>query len=116
MDEQMAIVYETLQELGVVNRVLITAFNKQDKLEEPEIIRDFKADKVIRISARTGEGITELLEVIEEKLRNQKVEIQLIRKYGELMEEIYREDGIHIRAYVPAELYEKVVRRYEQEE
>lgn len=128
MEEQMAIVYETLQELGVINRVLITAFNKQDKLEEPEIIRDFKADKVVRISARTGEGLTELLETIEEKLRNQKVEIeqtyhyddagviQLIRKYGELLEEVYREDGIHIRAYVPAELYEKVVRRYGQEE
>lgn len=127
MDEQMEIVYETLQELGVTNKVLITAFNKQDKLAVQEIIRDFKADQVIRISARTGEGLTELLEAIEEKLRNQKVEIeqiydyadagviQLIRKYGELLEEVYKEDGIHIRAYVPSELYEKVRRGYEQQ-
>ena len=34
--------------------------------------------------------------------------IQLIRKYGELQEEEYREDGIFVRAFVPAELYGQV--------
>ena len=34
--------------------------------------------------------------------------IQMIRKYGELLGEEYREDGIFVRGYVPAEIYEKV--------
>ena len=34
--------------------------------------------------------------------------IQLIRKYGELETEEYREDGIFVRAYVPAQVYAKV--------
>ena len=120
VDEQMYIVYETLQNLEVKNKPIITAFNKQDKLEGKPILRDFKADHVVRISARTGEGLDELQSIIEEVLRDQKVlieklypyaeagKIQLIRKYGELLEESYQEDGIFARGYVPMEIYERV--------
>ena len=31
--------------------------------------------------------------------------IQTIRKYGQLLEEEYRDDGIAVKAYVPAELF-----------
>ena len=31
--------------------------------------------------------------------------IQPIRKYGQLLEETYREDGIFVRAYLPKEIY-----------
>lgn len=31
--------------------------------------------------------------------------IQEIRRFGELLEEEYTEEGIRIKAYVPAELY-----------
>ena len=31
--------------------------------------------------------------------------IQTIRKYGQLLKEEYREDGIYVEAYVPTELY-----------
>ena len=60
---------------------------------------------------------------MEAVLREQKVfleclyeyrdaaKIQLIRKYGELLEEKYQEDGIFVRAYVPAELYSRVTVR-----
>lgn len=120
VDEQMYIVYETLQNLEVKNKPIITAFNKQDKLEGKPILRDFKADHVVRISAKTGAGLDELQSVIEEVLRDQKVlieklypyaeagKIQLIRKYGELLEESYQEDGIFARGYVPVEIYERV--------
>ena len=32
----------------------------------------------------------------------------MIRKYGELLEEEYRDDGIYVKAFVPVEVYEKV--------
>lgn len=119
-DEQMHIVYETLTNLEVKNKTIITAFNKLDKMEGECILRDFKADHVLRISARYGDGLEELQETIEGVLRAQKVlvekvysyaeasKIQVIRKYGELLQEEYREDGIFVQGYVPAELYEKV--------
>lgn len=120
MDEQMHIVYETLRNLGVEDKTVITAFNKQDKEGAETILRDFKADYVVRISAKTGFGFEELLGTIEKILRERKIEIervygyheagkiQLIRKYGELLAEEYREDGIYVKAFVPRELYGKI--------
>ena len=120
MDEQMYTVYETLTNLEVKDKPIITVFNKQDLAEEGLIIRDFHADYTAKISAKKGDGLSELLQTIEAVLREQKVfiegvypyqdagKLQLIRKYGELKEEEYREDGIFVQAYVPAEFYEKV--------
>ena len=120
MDSQMYTVYETLQNLGVKDKPIITVFNKQDRLEEDSVIRDFKADYTVKTSAKTGAGLIELQETIEAVLREQKVflervypysdaaKLQLIRKYGELETEEYREDGIFVRAYVPAQVYAKV--------
>ena len=120
MDEQMYTVYETLQNLGVKDKPVITVFNKIDCMEDIWVPRDLRADYHVKISAKTGEGITGFLQSIEAVLRERKVEIealypykeagkiQKIRKYGELQEEEYREDGIFVRAFVPAELYGQV--------
>ena len=120
VDEQIFTVYETLNDLKVGDKPVITVFNKQDKLEGSQIIRDFRADYTVKISAKTGEGIPELTETIEAVLREQKIaveglydyketaKIQLIRKYGELTEEEYREDGIFVRGYVPSDIWDRV--------
>lgn len=120
MDSQMYTVYETLDNLGVRNKPVITVFNKQDKIEGVQIIRDFRADYTVNLSAKTGEGISELLGLLEAVLREQKVyveelypyselsKLQLIRKFGGLEEEAYQEDGVFVRAYVPADIYERV--------
>ena len=120
MDQQMYTVYETLNNLGVTDKPVITVFNKQDRPGFDGMARDFRADAVVRISTKTGEGIQELLETIEAVLRQQKIfvenlysyreaaKIQLIRKFGELKSEEYREDGIYVQAYVPVEIYENV--------
>ena len=120
VDEQMYIVYETLTNLEVKNKPIITAFNKQDKVEGESILRDFRADHIVRISAKHGDGLDKLQETIEEVLRGQKVyiekiysyaeagKIQMIRKYGELLAEEYLGEGIFAKGYVPVEIYEKV--------
>lgn len=117
MEQQMLVVYETLANLGVKGKTVITLFNKQDKITEKETLRDHKADKVLTASARTGEGLDELKEVLEEILNDRQVlierlyayqdagKIQLIRKYGRLLEEEYRGEGIYVKAYVPMEIY-----------
>ncbi len=125
MEEQMYTVYETLEGLGVKDKPVITVFNKQDLVRkdparegEPPVIRDFQADLTVPVSAKYGTGLPELAQAVETVLRQQKMyleqvvdyrdaaKISLIRKYGELLEETYRDDGIFIRAYVPKELYQ----------
>ncbi len=117
MDVQMHVVYETLRELKVQDKIIITVFNKMDASEPGVILRDISSDHQVKISAKTGEGLDELVNLLETILRNQKVylekvysyqeagKIQIIRKYGQLLKEEYRDDGILINAYVPAELY-----------
>lgn len=120
MDTQMHVVYETLRQLGVEGKKVITLFNKQDRLTEKVNNRDFQADYVINTSAKTGEGLEELKQVLLEILRDEQIyierlysfqeagKIQLIRKYGELLEEEYVADGISVKAYVTREIYGKV--------
>lgn len=112
-DEQMKVVYRTLEELKVVGKPVITFLNKQDKIEEERIIKDLKADALVKGSAKTGEGIDELLNKISEILREGKVlvdtllsyndtaKISVIRKKGQLLSEEYEGDGIRVKAYVP---------------
>ena len=123
MDMQMYTVYETLKQLEVTGKIMVTIYNKIDKIEEEErrLPKDLSADYQLAISAKTGEGIGELKDTLEMILRNQKVylekiypyneagRIQAIRKYGELLSEEYGEDGITVKAYVPAAVYGQLV-------
>ena len=113
VDEQMKVVYRTLEELKVTGKPVVTFLNKQDKLEEERIIKDIKADAIVKGSAKTGEGIDELLSKITEILREGKVlidtvlsyadtsKISVIRKKGQLLSEEYEGEGIKVKAYVP---------------
>ena len=121
MDVQMYVVYDTLKQLGVEDKEYITLFNKIDRVEGNPVLRDLQADHQLKISAKTGEGLDQLTELLESILRSRKVylerlypysqagKIQQIRRYGELLSEEYREDGIAVRAYVPAELFANVL-------
>ena len=108
MDEQMYVTYETLEELGVLNKTVITVFNKCDKAGEDLLIRDFKSDARVVVSAKTGQGLDTLKEILEDWIREQRMEIkrlypyaeagkiQLIRAYGEVTKEEYQAEGIYI--------------------
>lgn len=119
-EKQMHIVYETLYNLDIRGKTVITLFNKQDQVTDPEPLRDFKADYALNISARKGEGLEDLKNLLCKLLRESKVLvertiaytdagiIQQIRKNGELLEEDYRPEGIYVKAYVPMDLYGKL--------
>lgn len=120
MDIQMHVVYDTLKDLGVSDKTILTLFNKQDKIEEKGIYKDLAADKTFNISAKTKEGLDEVKRAIEDIIRSRKIyverlfdygdagKIQLIRKYGQLISEGYTPDGIAVKAYVPKEIYTKI--------
>lgn len=117
---QMHVVYDTLRELGADGKKTITVFNKQDVAGDVTV-RDLRADYTVKTSAKTGEGLQELQELLgklisEELLYVERVfpyqeagKIQLIRENGQLLSEEYTENGIHVKARVPKEIYHKVI-------
>ena len=116
-DKQMHIVYDTLYQLEIQDKTILTLFNKQDLVTDKEPLHDFKADATFAVSARTGEGLDAVKEKLSDLLRENKILIervipyadagiiQQVRKGGELLTEEYRAEGIYIKAYVPMELY-----------
>ena len=98
----MHVVYETLKDLGVKDQPILTLFNKQDRIENPEILKDMKADKTLKISAKTGQGLDDLKDELEKILRARSILlervfpyekaglIQIVRAKGQLLEEEYR--------------------------
>lgn len=116
MDAQMQAVYETLEQLGIKDKSVITAFNKIDNVDDALPLKDVRADRTVRIAAKHGLYLEQLLECVEQVLLERKVEIshifpyqeagniQQIRRYGQLMAEEYREEGIFVHAYVPSEV------------
>lgn len=121
-DRNVETVYATLRQLNVEeekHQPIITVFNKMDRLPpdtDISFIKDFRANRTIYLSAKTGDGIEKLLQAAEEVMREQKTYIRhtfsyneagkpgLIRKYGEVITEEYLEDGIFVEAYIPKSL------------
>ena len=111
-DLHMKVVYETLQELDITGKPVLTLFNKADLLTSEEILKDTTADFCVRTSMKTGYGIPAMLEKIEKILLagQQYIDIVLpyneagklgnIRNTGRLISEEYLPEGIHICAYV----------------
>ncbi len=112
MDRQMYAVYETLCQLDIKDKPIITVFNKMDCLTDKPILKDLRADATVMMSAKQGTGVEQLLQTIENKIAESQTYVEAvipykatgilndIRKFGQLLEEEYLENGISIRAYV----------------
>ncbi len=121
MDVQMQVVRDTLRELNAGDKPVITVFNKCDIIREnnegalPKI-KDFSAEASVMISAKTQEGIEELKELLASYMHKDMIyregligfadsaKLTAIRKYGRLLSQEYREDGIYVCAYLPKEM------------
>ena len=113
-ERHMATVYDTLKQLDVGDKPVITLFNKCDEFEEIPILKDSKADYVENISAKTGMGLDNFLTDIQDIILKSRIQIervfpyneagklQLIREYGQLESEEYTQEGIKVKGYVPA--------------
>lgn len=78
LDLQIQTTYNILKELDVLDKPMITVFNKIDNIDIENIIYDNKyVDQKIFISAKTGENIDKLFETIEEALPQQYRNVML---------------------------------------
>ena len=117
LDMHMDVVYQTLQQLEITGKPVITVFNKQD-LVPADAIRplDRRADVTVRLSAARGFGIPDLLQAIQMILKDFRKEIAQVIPYsqgallariheqGQVIKEEYRPEGVYIEASIPKNL------------
>ena len=116
--DQMETTLEVLDELGIVEKKIITVFNKVDLVDD-EIERAsarFQVPDAIFVSATTGEGLEALTTVFEDILKEGVVEreyllphdrydlVARLRRAGSIRKEESNEDGIFLLASPPDSL------------
>ena len=109
---------DLLDSLGCGDKPVLTVLNKCDLLDGSVMAQDFGG--YIKISAKTGEGIDELLQAIEDNLpvRMHRVSLLIpfaqaglvndIRQSGTLLSEEYTPDGVAVEAVADEQLYSKL--------
>lgn len=114
--EQIEVVYQTLKKLECENTPVITVYNKMDREVETPLPVDHSAWDFVRLSAKTGEGIENMLQTIESLLKDFRSLIQvqipytegtllnLLHGKGEILSEEHTESGVFVEAYVNEEI------------
>lgn len=114
----MKVTTDLLESLGCGDTPVITVLNKCDLIDNSTLAQDFKV--CIKISAKEGTGIDDLLAAIDENLpvRVKRVTLLIpfanaglaneIRIKGTLISEDYVADGVRIEAIVDEALFAKV--------
>ena len=83
--EQSEAVYQTLEEIDASHIPVLTALNKIDRLPDPALARQILDDypNSVAISARTGEGIADLLARIDQVLYETFIPVSVRLPYQE---------------------------------
>ncbi|MEE0866867.1 MAG: GTPase HflX [Clostridia bacterium] len=122
MREQMKVVEKLIDELGCHAQRIIAVFNKCDVAPVLSPRPEGKYTDFVCVSAKTGEGMQELLALLEDALPGKKREVELLIPYSEsklaanlhegevILSEEYAPEGIKIKMLVDSRLYAKVER------
>ena len=92
---------DLLKELGCGDTPIISVLNKCDLVETE--VEEIRINSSVKISARTGEGVEDLLTAIEENLP-----VAEIRKTGTLLSEEYTAEGLEVEAIIDEKFWHKV--------
>ncbi|MFF3492358.1 GTPase HflX [Streptomyces sp. NPDC002795] len=116
-EEQLASVREVIRDVGATDVPEIVVINKADAADPLVLQRLLRVEKrSIAVSARTGQGIEELLELIDAALPRPAVEIEALVPYthgqlvarahadGEVISEEHTPEGTLLKARVHEEL------------
>ncbi|MBW7882116.1 MAG: GTPase HflX [Caldilineaceae bacterium] len=123
MEEQIAAVEEVLEQLGAGSKPVVVALNKVDLLdpddsEQADMVAEALAEypHSVPISARTGKGMSKLLETIDDTLQHLMAPVDvlipyargdlvaLVHSHGVVETEEHTEDGTHLTGRLPVEL------------
>ena len=97
--QQAAVVENLIRELGAGELPRIDVFNKSDRLPAGEIMPH--GVDICSISAKTGEGVDKLLEMIASRLDSgsRRVELRIPYDKGGLLDQLYREAKVESVEY-----------------
>ena len=95
-DAQIAAVHEVLGEIGAAEVPELVVVNKADKAPEEAKVLAHAIEGSVLISARTGEGIDDLLQVVGDRLRGTDRVVELIVPWsrGDVLAAIHREGEV----------------------
>jgi len=124
VDENIEAVDNVTKELGAYGKQTLLVFNKIDALENPELVEIYrnKFSGSVAISARTGEGVSGLVEALQDELSswrlrsrfriptNESALLAEIHRVGHVLELRYEGDDAVIVAHVPPQLEQKLTR------
>jgi len=114
-EEQSNAVFRVLRELNAADKLILTAYNKIDKVDGKVIERLLRVDDSVAISALDGQGVEQLIRLVEEKVKPIVVDMEFLIPYNDsgILSQLYEianvqiieylEDGIHVKAALPSE-------------
>ncbi|WP_405776459.1 GTPase HflX [Streptomyces sp. NBC_00859] len=116
-EEQLAAVREVIREVGATDVPEVVVINKADAADPLVLQRLLRIERhAIAVSARSGQGIAELLALIDEQLPRPKVAVEVLVPYtqgqlvarahsdGEVISEEHTPEGTLLKALVHEEL------------
>ena len=120
MYTQMRVVDELIQTLGCRAQRIIAVFNKSDVAPPLSPRPEGNYTDFVSVSAKSGEGMEELVELLHDALPGKKKEIEVLIPYSEskiaatlhdgevILEESYEAEGTKIRILADEALYAKL--------
>jgi GTP-binding protein HflX len=122
VDEQMEAVDSVIKELGAYGKQTVTILNKIDLLENQGLVKVYleKFSGSVAISARTGEGIEELVPALQNALSSWRLRARYrvplsesallaeVHRVGHVLELHYEGEFAALIAHVPPQLEQKL--------
>jgi GTP-binding protein HflX len=113
--EQAQAVDDVLVQLDVNKTPTIAVYNKTDLLPAGTAagVADLPGHRSVPISAKTGEGLSALIQGVVEELESFAMEVELkipyakagvlsrIHDHGKVLDEVYESDGVRVSAVIP---------------
>ena len=122
--QQRTTVFSVLNELGASGKQVVEVLNKADQAPTPIFLEP--ADAVL-ISAKTGQGLDQLRQVISQRIARLRHQVELVIPYdkgavlslihqkGQVEAEEYTETGTKVTCLLDAALYQRVLKQLGRE-
>jgi GTPase len=116
--EQIAAVYNVLEELGIREKDTILVLNQIDAVEEPGTLEQLKQryPSAIPVSARTGEGLPRLANAVSNALTHHFLDVDVetdvangrllasLAQHGEILSRTYTDGRVSVHCRMPSKI------------
>lgn len=78
---------QVLEELDVGHIPMVSVWNKVDVCADPEMVQTVasKRDSTVCISAQTGEGLSDLMNLVQDKIEQSMMPVHVLVPYAQVL-------------------------------